>query len=67
MRRKNQGSLKASFSKNCPDCKRRLPVHVHKCGFCGASPWYWQEDRVIWATVMVGISISFLVYCIFFR
>ena len=66
-RRSSRSALKASYAKECPGCKHRLPANVHKCGFCGASPWYWQEDRIIWVTVMVGISGSVILYNIFFR
>ena len=67
MRKRKTGSLKASYAKQCPSCKHRLPANVHKCGFCGASPWYWQEDRVIWVTVMGFIVITFVIYNIFAR
>ena len=67
MRRRKSGALKASYSKRCPSCKRSLPANVHKCGFCGASPWYWHEDQIIWATVMVVIGVGVAIYGIFFR
>ena len=66
MRRRKPGALKA-YSKKCPSCQRSLPANVHKCGFCGASPWYWHEDRIIWATVMAVIVVSVVIYGIFFR
>jgi hypothetical protein len=67
MKRRNSGSLKAAYSKQCPGCKHRLPANVHKCGFCGAAPWYWQDDRIIWVSAMVIIGISVVIYSIFFR